>query len=139
MKKKFSEMFVDELLDFCRALYERDGIKALSYSELSKQGALYYNLYRYGVNQKELIVRLGLQEQYQTHKATIPLMRKGRLAQRWTWAHIVKEAKVVKDKEGILPPGCVVSKQWLWNISCVHLLLEAHMGRPSTRTWGFRE
>jgi hypothetical protein len=105
MKKKFSEMSVDELLDFCRALYERDGIKALSYSELSKQGALYYNLYRYGVNQKELIVRLGLQEQYQAHKATIPLMRKGRLAQRWTWAHIVKEAKVVKDKEGVLPPA----------------------------------
>jgi len=105
MKKKFSEMSVDELLDSCRTLYERDGIKALSYSELSKQGALYYNLYRYGVNQKELIVRLGLQEQYQAYKATIPLMRNGRLAQRWTWAHIVKEAKLVKEKEGILPPA----------------------------------
>lgn len=98
-------MSVDELLDSCRTLYERDGIKALSYSELSKQGALYYNLYRYGVNQKELIVRLGLQEQYQAYKATFPLMRNGRLAQRWTWAHIVKEAKLVKEKEGILPPA----------------------------------
>jgi len=105
MKKKFSEMSVDELLDYCRALYEHDGIKALSYSELSKQGGLYYNLYRYGVNQKELIVRLGLQGQYQAYKATIPLMRKGRLAQRWTWDHIIKEAKFVKDKEGMLPPS----------------------------------
>lgn len=98
-------MSVDELIDYCHVLYERNGIKALSYSELSKQGALYYNLYRHGVNQKALVVRLGLQDEYQAHKATFPLMRNGRQAQRWTWAHIVKEAKLVKDKEGMLPPA----------------------------------
>lgn len=98
-------MPVDELLGYCRTLYERDGIKALSYSELSKQGSLYYHLYRHGVNQKALIVRLGLQGQYQEHKATFPLVRNGRVAQRWTWAHIVKEAKAVKEREGVLPPA----------------------------------
>jgi hypothetical protein len=57
MKKIYSAMSVDDLLDCCRILYEKEGIKALSYAELSKQGALYYNLYRHGINQKKLIVR----------------------------------------------------------------------------------
>ena len=103
--QKFSEMSENELLQFCRILYEKDGIKALSYESLSKQGALYYHLYRHGVNQKALIVRLDLQEQYSAYKATMPMMRQGRLAQRWTWAHIVKEAKAVKEKMGALPPA----------------------------------
>lgn len=105
LSQKFSDMSENDLLDFCRHLYAKDGIKALSYEELSKQGALYYHLYQHGLNQKALIVRLDLQEQYSAYKATMPMMRRGRLAQRWTWAHIVKEAKAAKEKMGALPPA----------------------------------
>lgn len=105
LSQKFSNMSENDLLDFCRHLYAKVGIKALSYEELSKQGALYYHLYRHGINQKKLVVRLGLQEQYIAYKATIPLMRKGRLSQRWTWEYIVKEASLVKNQMGMLPPA----------------------------------
>lgn len=105
LSKKFSEMSEDELLYFCQQLYAKDGIKALSYDALSKQGSLYYHLYQHGLNQKALIARLNLQEQYGAFKATIPLMRRGQVAQRWTWEHIIKEAKAVKDKMGLLPPA----------------------------------
>ncbi|WP_041938079.1 hypothetical protein [Gallionella capsiferriformans] len=103
--QKFSEMSEEELLQFCSILYEQDGIKALSYEALSKQGALYYHLYRHGVNQKALIIQLDLQEQYSAYKATMPMMRRGRLSQRWTWEHIVKEATLVKETMGMLPPA----------------------------------
>lgn len=105
LSQKFSEMSEDDLLRFCRTLYEKDGIKALSYEALSKQGTLYYHLYQHGLNQKALIVRLDLQEQYSAYKATMPMMRKGRSAQRWTWTHIIKEAALAKKKMGALPPA----------------------------------
>jgi len=105
MNKKYSEMSVDELVDCCRRLYECNGIQALSYSELSKQGALYYHLYRHGMNQKALVVRMGLNDEYVAFKATIPLTRKGKGAQRWTWEFIIEQAKLVKEKEGMLPPA----------------------------------
>jgi hypothetical protein len=105
LSQKFSEMSENDLLQFCRILYEKNGIQALSYEALSKQGALYYHLYQHGLNQKTLIVRLDLQEQYIAYKATMPLMRNGKLSQRWTWEHIIKEAKLAKEKMGALPPA----------------------------------
>jgi len=105
LSQKFSDMSADDLLQFCRLLYAKEGIQAMSYEALSKQGALYYHLYRHGLNQKELIARLELQGQYRAYKDTMPMMRRGRLSQRWTWERILKEAKSIKENMGALPPS----------------------------------
>lgn len=102
---KFSEMTEEELLQFCQTLYDNGGINVLSYEALAKHGSLYYHLYRHGINQKKLVVRLGLQEQYAAYKASIPLIRRGSVSQRWTWERIVNDAKVVQEKVGSLPPA----------------------------------
>lgn len=83
----------DELLAYCRQLYEHNGIMSLSYQELSQQKSLYYNLYRSGLNQKTLLSLLNLQEEYKTSTAT------------WAWERILREAKTIKEKMGFLPPA----------------------------------
>lgn len=106
MNKPFSKMSRDELLDYCRALYRSGGIAALSYPALSSKKALYYNLYDHGLNQKQLLRTLGLEVEYNKHKESIPVIRKGgRISARWTWERIIKEARAVVVKEGHLPPA----------------------------------
>jgi hypothetical protein len=111
MEKPFSKMSRDELLDYCRGLYSRGGIEALSYPALSNQKALYYNLYDQGLNQKQLLRALGLQAEYKKHKESIPVIRQGgRVSARWTWERIIKEARAVTEKEGHLPPAAWFQK-----------------------------
>lgn len=93
MTKPFSKMSRDELLAYCRQLYERDGVTALSYQALSKYKGLYYNLYKSGLNQKTLLSILEVQTAYKSNTAT------------WTWERIVEETKAVKNKMGFLPPA----------------------------------
>lgn len=103
---EFSRMSRDELLEFCRSLFQKSGIESLSYPALKKHKTLYPNLYRVGLPQKELISALGLEEEYRRCCESLPVKRAGgKITQRWTWNRCVEEAKVVKERLSYLPPG----------------------------------
>src|ERR1017187_3165960 len=102
----FAQMSREELVAYCRSLYVQNGIEALSYPSLSKHQSLYPNLYRAGLRQKELVTALGIGDEYQAHKESLPLKRQGgRLSHRWTWKRIVDEARLVRNEHSQLPPG----------------------------------
>lgn len=102
---RFSLMTDGELLAYCRDLYDATGPAALSFGALKAAG-VYFPLYERGIRQKELISRLGIEDDYKQHKATQPLQRRdGRTTQRWTWDRIVQEAQKVTAEQGNLPPA----------------------------------
>jgi hypothetical protein len=102
---KFHEMTDEDLLEFVRGLYERDGIDGLSYARLRINHTLYTTLYHRGFRQSTLLERLGLMEHYQAWKSVQPIKHGNAVRQRWTWARVVEEARQVKLAEGFLPPA----------------------------------
>jgi hypothetical protein len=109
--KPFSKMSKKELLDYCNDMYSRDGIEVFSYSILSSKKGLYGSLYKHGLNQKQLIRTLGLEAEYKKHKESSPVIRRsGRVSARWTWERIIKEAQIITQKEGHLPPAAWFQK-----------------------------
>ena len=94
-----------ELLELVRRLFDAEGPAALSFDRLKRQGSLYFALYQRGIRQKEMLVRLGLTEEYQKYKRSIPLVRGGKTTERWTWDRVVEKATAIKTKEGFLPPA----------------------------------
>ncbi len=94
-----------ELLGYCRELYEHRGIKALTYSALKEIKALYPNLYRVGLPQTTLIAELGLKAEYSEYIATTPIVRAGGPTKRWTWQRCIREAKAIKVRFSHLPPA----------------------------------
>jgi len=94
-----------ELLSYCQQLYSREGIGAFSFDALLNRGSLYWALYKQGLTQRKLIAALQLENEYTIFKDAQPLVRAGGITKRWTWARIIETAKVVKAKEGFLPPA----------------------------------
>ena len=102
---RFSLMSDEELLAFCRNLYEKEGISALSFAALRKHRTLYTNLYHRGLRQSVLLGRLGLTEEYKSWKAIQPLSYGTETRERWTWGRVIYTARDVTKSEGFLPPA----------------------------------
>lgn len=101
---RFSLLTDEELLAYCRELYEAGGPAALSFRALKAAG-VYFPLYQRGIRQADLLARLGIAETYDAHKSAQPLQRNGRTVQRWTWERVVSDAKQVAATQGALPPA----------------------------------
>lgn len=72
----------EALVRHCADLHARDGLEALSFSALKREG-VYFQLYSRGITQNELLSRLGLQEAFVAFNTSRPLIRKGVERQRW--------------------------------------------------------
>lgn len=101
----FRAMSKAELLAYCQAMYQREGIKAFVFDALLRHRSLYWALYKQGLTQGKLLDELGLTEEYTAFKDAQPLVRAGGVTMRWTWARIIETAKAVAAKEGSLPPA----------------------------------
>jgi hypothetical protein len=102
----FAKMSREELLEYCRELYNERGVAALSYSALRRIKTLYMNLYHAGLTQKRLIAELELEDEYADYKRSVPLVRTdGSVVQRWTWERCLKEAATAKKLFSSLPPA----------------------------------
>lgn len=62
----------DQLLDQCRALYEREGIAAFTFKSL-KLHKLYFPLYNKGLKLAHVIKALHLEDEYDAHRLTRPM------------------------------------------------------------------
>ena len=105
MTAAFHQMTDEELVEFCRGLYLKGGISALSFVALKAHRTLYTTLYHRDLRLAVLFERLGLVEEYRAWKAVEPVRHGSEIRQRWTWDRIVKEAKEVQQAEGFLPPA----------------------------------
>jgi len=85
-----------QLIDRCRELYEKEGMEALLFDSLKKRERLYYRLYRFGITQKKLVKKLGVEGEFRRYK-------KNKFG--WTWERIIKETKPIVEKMGFLPPA----------------------------------
>lgn len=103
--QNFEGMSRIELLDFCRDLYARIGISALTYPALKSIPKLYNILYRSGLGQKDLIKELGLVKEYKQHILARPHKYGDGERTRWSWDLLVQKAIVISDAEGRLPPA----------------------------------
>lgn len=95
----------EQLLDFCRSLYENGGIASLSFEALRTHGMLYTTLYARGLRQSALLEKLGLKEEYQAWKAIQPISYGDNVRERWNWERVLKEAREVQRSMGFLPPA----------------------------------
>ena len=97
-------MAEDELLAFCRVLYEDGGFEALTCKAMQKvDGRLYMRLYQRGLTKTVLIERLGLAEKYAQHESQRPKVYAGRIRVPWTWDRAVAVAFELVQKHGHLP------------------------------------
>jgi hypothetical protein len=101
----FAKMSREELLEFCRALYAKDGIHAFSYPSLKAIPKLYFHLYANGLPQKTLLKELGLDADYKQHLKSEPYQYGGATRTRWSWGVLVEKATAIKASEGRLPPA----------------------------------
>lgn len=95
----------DELVEFCRDFYARDGIAALTYGAIKAHRTLYTALYNRGLRQSVLLERLGLTEEYRVWKAAQPINYGAKVRERWTWRRVLKEAREAQFSQGFLPPA----------------------------------
>lgn len=92
----FSNLSKEQLIEYCRDIYNKNGIEALSYTNLSTINNLYWCLYRLGITQKVLITALGLKNEYAEYKKSI---------QKWSFEKIVEEGNKIIEEFGYLPPA----------------------------------
>ena len=104
-KSKLSSLTEEELLAYCRTMYELHGPVALTYSFLKDQQGLYAILFSRGLKQKRLAAALGLEDELSLHAATRPIVRAGRELVRRAWPQLVTEACEVTEEHGSLPPA----------------------------------
>lgn len=104
-KTEFSKMSRGELLEYCRKLYQENGISALSYPEIKKIPKLYFNLYSNSLSQKTLLSEFGLDKEYKNHISSSPYKYGDSYRDRWTWETLIEKIKSIKEKEGRLPPA----------------------------------
>ena len=102
---RFKDMSDDELVDFVRALYAKDGIAGLSFGALKTHRTLYMTLYLRGLRQSVLLERLGLVEEYRTWKSAQPIKYGEATREHWTWERVLKEARAAQLSQGFLPPA----------------------------------
>jgi hypothetical protein len=101
--KKLSQMSRDELLDFCRELYGKNGVAAFTFAALKSVPTLYFNLYAKHLPQRTLLKELGIEDEFKQWSLTQPFSSGAR--QRWSWDVVVEKAKIVMEVEGRLPPA----------------------------------
>jgi len=104
-RPRFNEMSDDELVEFCRGLYAKQGISALAFGALKTHPTLYTTLYHRGLRQSVLLERLSLVEEYRKWKADQPIRYGADLRERWTWERVVREARQAQLTQGFLPPA----------------------------------
>lgn len=83
-----------QLLSYCKKLYSKKGISALTYKEMPSK--LYYALYSNNISQSKLIKLLDLHSEYKKYKNNLLI---------WNWKNIINECSIVVNKEGFLPPA----------------------------------
>lgn len=103
--KNFSKMSRNELLEFCRGLYDDKGISAFAYPALKAIPKLYFNLYANDLSQKTLLKELGIEEEYKRHAVSKPYKYGSTQRERWSWDALLKKALAIKEAEGRLPPA----------------------------------
>ena len=103
--KIFAKMTREELLEFCRELYAKDGVSAFSYSSLKAIPKLYFHLHANGLPQKALLKELGIEADYKQHLTSQPYKYGSATRSRWTWNALVEKANAIKSAEGRLPPA----------------------------------
>jgi hypothetical protein len=101
----FSKKNKQELLDFCRGLYDERGIAAFAYPALKAIPKLYANLYRQGLSQKELLKELGIELEYKEFIQSQAYTYGESRRQRWSWSLILEKARAIQEAEGRLPPA----------------------------------
>jgi hypothetical protein len=117
----------EDLLRFCRELYEQHGFKALTFESLQAQGQLYSTLYHRGLKHSVLIERLGLKDAYHDYKKNHPKTYAGKIREPWTWERVVLEATAAMERHGQLPPSLWFQKNGLGAL--------VHFVYRSEKTW----
>ena len=79
MKKHFLK---DNLIEECRGLYNKHGVRALLYKNIDKK--LYYKLYYNGIRLSEVISQLGLESEFNKFKKD---------EARWNWNKIINKIR----------------------------------------------
>lgn len=105
MVKTFARMSRNELLNYCRALYEEKGISVFTYPSLKAIPKLYYNLYNRQLPQKALLKELELEAEYKGFLLSQPYKYGSMQRERWSWNTLLEKALAIKEREGRLPPA----------------------------------
>ena len=95
----------NELLDYCRSLYDQNGIAALSYTKLKAIPKLYPNLYAKGLSQKSILKDLVLEDEYKSYLIAVPYKTGESVRYRWTWERLIEKFKKIREEQGALPPA----------------------------------
>jgi hypothetical protein len=95
----FSTYSKEQLIEYCKNLYNEHGMVSLTFESLSDISNLYFSLYKYGLTQKSIIDLLGLTEEYNQFKKD---------NSKWSFENIKIHAKKVIEEYGYLPPA-----EWL--------------------------
>ena len=96
----------EQLIEYCRKLFEVGGLGAIRYPALKKHKGLYFRLYYLGVKHRDLLQLLGVSESYREHKHKTFIRTRGDQIQRgWTWQRVLDEAADVVKQLGFLPPA----------------------------------
>lgn len=92
----FSNFSKEQLIEYCKNIYNENGIEKLNYVNLSKISNLYFSLYKYGITQKNLIDVLNLKNEYAEYK---------RKSLKWSLEKILIHCKEIIKEFGYLPPA----------------------------------
>ena len=124
----FGRMAEEDLLAFCRKLYDAGGFEALTYESMqNSHSGLYMGLYRRKLTKAALIARLGLLEEFKKYESQRPKVYAGKMRVPWTWARVVEVATGLVEKHGHLPSAPWFQRHKLGAI--VHFIYR------SGRTW----
>jgi hypothetical protein len=95
----------DELLKFCRKLYDKQGVAAFTFSGLKSIPTLYFHLYNKELPQKTLLKELGIAQEYKQYVLSTPKKYGSTIRERWTWDVILEKSRTIIESEGYLPPA----------------------------------
>lgn len=137
--KPLSKLSRDEMLAFCRRLYEERGVAAFAYPALRKVHGLYTSLYELGLRQKVLLRELGIEDEYKAYTRSQPMKYGGTLRDRWSWELVIARARAIFEQEGRLPSAIWFQKnghasliQALYSLGHTWDQLRAGVGDTST-------
>lgn len=108
---RFSKMSREDLVQYCRSIYEVEGLEGLSFKSLNSDKALYSSLYKNGLTQKVLLESLELSEAYKAYKNSSPYQYGGAMRNRITWERIVERARIATGENGHLPAALAFAKR----------------------------
>lgn len=102
---RFSLMTDEQILEYCRSLYDAHGPTALTFQALKSHDNLYFALHVRGIGQRALLIRLGLTSELKSYRYTLKKFRDGKRLERWTWERICEVATEAQLAAGHLPPA----------------------------------